>query len=399
MPRPRDEARSGPAVSLAGSGRRRGQTEGRRREPSRKRCGAPRCMRSRGPALHIRPACGQVAPAARSTFCAAVRPSDLVASRGRPRCAPVPGRPGRSADRIGGRRRLLRGLDVVPVARSAAVGLPNGPAVCRRRRTPPASVPRRRRGRPLRRRRRSPSGGPGAPAGCCTSRGSPCPAAATVSRCAVVGGRPPVDPVLCLVLTEVSGRLPVRRATAAVARSADGWWSACLPSLPRLPCSPSCPSRLRYPGGPPSQVAPGWLVVVLGCLASRRALAGPVARSCSVRESPPARPPSRSASRRAPRRAPRGSGRPVLRGAGVASGRPAVSLCGGVVLRRFPQAAQGVSRKFLKKIVHPQDVHRTCARRAPDVPTLSPDPCTGGPSGGQPGCSERGRGSACERPP
>jgi hypothetical protein len=54
-----------------------------------KRCGAPRCMRSRGPALHVRSACGRVAPTARSTIRAADRLR--AASRGC-RVAPTPAR-------------------------------------------------------------------------------------------------------------------------------------------------------------------------------------------------------------------------------------------------------------------------------------------------------------------
>jgi len=76
-------------------------------------------------------------------------------------------------------------------------------------------------------------------------------------------------------------------------------------------------------------------------------------------------------------RAARLAGLPARRRPESPPAGPPVSLGGGVVLRPYPQGAQGVSTKFLELSSCPQDVHRTGACRAPDVPTLSPDPCTG----------------------
>jgi hypothetical protein len=58
-------------------------------------------------------------------------------------------------------------------------------------------------------------------------------------------------------------------------------------------------------------------------------------------------------------------------------GGPPVVLGVGVVLRRFPQGAQGVSGKFLHKFVHPQDVHNLSSGKGRFIPRLSPGLCTG----------------------
>ena len=59
-------------------------------------------------------------------------------------------------------------------------------------------------------------------------------------------------------------------------------------------------------------------------------------------------------------------------------GGPPVVLGVGVVLRRFPQGAQGVSGKFLDDFGHPQDVHSLSSGKGGFIPRLSPDLCTGG---------------------
>jgi len=225
----------------------------------RKRCGAPRCMRSRGPALHIRSACGRVAPTARSTFCAAVRPSRLVASRGLPRLAPLPGLPGSA--RWSYRRPPPRHVGPVVGPVSQAVGVRVSPAA---RRSSSACTwhpvrPRRRRGLPLLRRRRSPSGGPGGRA-----------------RCGV----------------EVSGRPPPPRSPAAAASGCPA------PSFPSSTRRARCRPR-RGPRGPTRRpgIAPGRAALVLGVplRSSTGPLGSPVSQLAAVRSLLRLARPSRSA--------------------------------------------------------------------------------------------------------